>query len=317
LRVATIRITADAGLYIAEEKGYFKEQGIGVEWVDFVTAGDTIAPLGTGQLEVGVGAVGAGLFNAFLRGIDIRLVADKAATSPDPSNGFGSSLALAIAKESAESGRFRDYADLRGKSIALTAKGNAGHVLVDAALHKGGLTLADAAITELSFPDMNAALTNRAVDVALQIDPLLTLGEAQGILVPWKRAAEIYPGQQIGAVMYGPRIGEIGQNLGNRFMVAYVKGLRDYNEAFGPRRAGRAEVVSILTKNTNVKDPTLYDKVTWDYMNPDGYINADTLARDMDWYVANGYLTEKPDLNRVVDNSFADYAVRTLGKYQP
>src|SRR3954447_21652459 len=94
VRVATIRITADAGLYIAEQKGYFDEQGIDVDWVDFVTAGDTIAPLGTGQLEVGVGAVGAGLFNAFLRGIDIRLVADKAATSPDPSNGFGSSLAL-------------------------------------------------------------------------------------------------------------------------------------------------------------------------------------------------------------------------------
>ena len=37
----------------------------------------------------------------------------------------------------------------------------------------------------------------------------------------------------------------------------------------------------------------------------------------MDWYVANGYLTEKPDVARVVDNSFADYAVRTLGKYQP
>jgi len=315
--VATIRITADAGLYIADEKGYFKEQGIDVDWVDFATAAEATAPLGAGQLDIGVGAVGAGLFNAFNRGIDIRLVADKAATSPDPRNGFASSLALAVPREYADSGRLTDYADLRGKTIVIPAKGTASHILVDQALRKGGLTLADAEINELTFPDINPALANKAVDVALQIDPLLTLGEAQGILVPWKRAVDIYPGQQIGAIMYGPRVAEIGQNAGKRFMVAYVKGLRDYNDAFGPRRQNRAEVVAILTKNTNVKDAALYDKVTWDYMNPDGYINAETLARDMDWYVANGYLTDKPDVARLVDNSFADYAVRTLGKYQP
>jgi NitT/TauT family transport system substrate-binding protein len=317
LRVATIRITADAGLYIADEKGYFKEQGIDVDWVDFATAAEATAPLGAGQLDIGVGAVGAGLFNAMARGIDIRLVADKAATSPDPRNGFASSLALAVPREYADSGRFTDYADLRGKTIVIPAKGTASHILIDQALRKGGLTLADAEINELTFPDINPALANKAVDVALQIDPLLTLGEAQGILVPWKRAVDIYPGQQIGAIMYGPRVAEIGQNAGNRFMVAYVKGLRDYNDAFGPRRQNHAEVVAILTKNTNVKDAALYDKVTWDYMNPDGYINAETLARDMDWYVANGYLTERPDVARIVDNSFADYAVRTLGKYQP
>jgi NitT/TauT family transport system substrate-binding protein len=317
LRVATIRITADAGLYIADEKGYFKEQGIDVDWVDFATAAEATAPLGAGQLDIGVGAVGAGLFNAMARGIDIRLVADKAATSPDPRNGFASSLALAVPREYADGGRFTDYADLRGKTIVIPAKGTASHILIDQALRKGGLTLADAEINELTFPDINPALANKAVDVALQIDPLLTLGEAQGILVPWKRAVDIYPGQQIAAIMYGPRVAEIGQNAGNRFMVAYVRGLRDYNDAFGPRRQNRAEVVAILTKNTNVKDAALYDKVTWDYMNPDGYINAETLARDMDWYVANGYLTEKPDVARIVDNSFADYAVRALGKYQP
>ena len=317
LRVATLRITADAGMYIAEEKGYFQEQGIQVEWVDFATAAEAIAPLGAGQLDVGVGAVGAGLFNAVNRGIDIRLVADKAATSPDPRNGFASSLALAIPKEYAEAGRLRDYADLHGKTIVIPARGTASHILIDYAVRRGGLTLADVEINELTFPDMNSALANKAVDVALQIDPLLTLGEAQGILIPWKRAVEIYPGQQIGAIMYGPRITQIGQSAGNRFMVAYVRGLRDYNDAFGPKRQNRGEIVSILTKHTNVKDPALYDKVTWDYMNPDGYLNVETLARDLDWYVANGYLTEKPDLNRLVDHSFADYAVRVLGPYQP
>jgi len=315
--VATIRVTSDIGMYAAQDKGYFKEQGLDVEFVDFTSPLEIVPALAARQLDVGLGAFSATLFNAMARGIDIRLVADKASTSPDPRNGFGSSLALAIPREYAESGALRDYADLRGKTVASASKGSAGHILVDTALGKGGLTLADVQDVELAFPDMNAALANKAVDAALQIDPLLTLGEAQGILVPWKRAAEIYPGQPVAAIIYGPRIAEIGQDVGNRFMVAYVKGLRDYNDAFGPRRQSRAEIVAILTQNTNVKDPSLYEKMTWDYMNPDGYLNVEAMAQDLDWYVTHGYVSQRPDLAHAVDHSFADYAVRTLGPYRP
>ncbi|HZU07893.1 MAG TPA: ABC transporter substrate-binding protein [Chloroflexota bacterium] len=317
LKVGTIRIIADAGMYIAQERGYFKEQGLEIEFVDFVTAAEAIAPLGAGQLDIAVGAVGAGLFNAVGRGIDIKLVADKAATSPDPHNGFSSSLALAIPKEYAEGQVITDYRDLRGKILALPSRGTTSHVLIDRALQKGGLTLADIEIKEMSFPDMNAALVNKGIDVALQIEPLLSMGEAQGVLVRWKRAEEIYPGQQVAAIIYGPRIAAIGQNVGNRFMVAYIKGLRDYNDAFGPRRKDRAAVVSILTQYTNVKEPALYDRMTFDYMNPDGYINAEALAADLDWFVANGYLRERPDLRMVVDNRYVDYALQQLGRYQP
>jgi ABC-type nitrate/sulfonate/bicarbonate transport system substrate-binding protein len=317
LKVGTIRIIADAGMYIAQERGYFKEQGLEVEFVDFVTAAEAIAPLGAGQLDIAVGAVGARLFNAVGRGIDIKLVADKAATSPDPRNGFSSSLALAIPKEYAENQVITDYRDLRGRTLALPSRGTTSHVLIDRALQKGGLTLADIEIKEMSFPDMNAALVNKGIDVALQIEPLLSMGEAQGVLVRWKRAEEIYPGQQVAAIIYGPRIAAMGQNVGNRFMVAYIKGLRDYNDAFGPKRKDRAAVVSILTQYTNVKDPALYDRMTFDYMNPDGYINAEALAADLDWFVVNGYLREKPDLRTVVDNRFVEYALQQLGRYQP
>src|SRR6266545_5532067 len=47
---------SDSGLFIALEKGYFAEQGIEVERTRFNTAADMVAPLGTGQLDVGGGA---------------------------------------------------------------------------------------------------------------------------------------------------------------------------------------------------------------------------------------------------------------------
>ena len=38
---------------------------------------------------------------------------------------------------------------------------------------------------------------------------------------------------------------------------------------------------------------------------------------DLDWYHANGYIAQLPDLQQIVDNRPCDYAVQQLGKYQP
>jgi NitT/TauT family transport system substrate-binding protein len=64
------------------EKGYFAELGLKVELVTFTNAATMIAPLGGGQLDVGGGAVSAGLWNAELRKVGIRAVADKGSTRP-------------------------------------------------------------------------------------------------------------------------------------------------------------------------------------------------------------------------------------------
>ena len=48
----------------------------------FQTAADMIAPLGTGQMDVGAGAPGVGLAQAIMRGIDIKIVADQATLIP-------------------------------------------------------------------------------------------------------------------------------------------------------------------------------------------------------------------------------------------
>src|SRR5579872_4202042 len=67
----------DVGFFIADKRGYFRDAGIAVTMTPFASAARMIAPLGTGQLEVGGGTVAAGLYNAVERGIRIRIVADK------------------------------------------------------------------------------------------------------------------------------------------------------------------------------------------------------------------------------------------------
>src|SRR5262249_13550058 len=80
VHVGTVNQASDAGLYVAIDKGYFAELGLKVELVTFTSAATMIAPLGSGELDVGGGAVSAGLWNADLRKIGVRAVADKGST---------------------------------------------------------------------------------------------------------------------------------------------------------------------------------------------------------------------------------------------
>src|SRR5262249_61205624 len=90
--------TSDAPIYIADRKGYFQAEGLDVKVANFRSAADMVAPLGTGQIQAGAGS--AGLYNAVLRGIKIKIVADKASSPP----GYGATKIL-VRRDHVESGR--------------------------------------------------------------------------------------------------------------------------------------------------------------------------------------------------------------------
>ncbi len=317
LKVATQRLATDAALYIAQERGYFAEQGLAVQLEDITTGQGSIPPLAAGQLDVGVGAVSSGLFNATARGIDIKLVATKGSVGTDPQGAFIGPMALVLAADVAASGAVQDYPDLRGRAVALGERGAALELMLDRAIQPSGLTTNDLDFKLMPYPDMVVALGNRSVDAAMELEPFVAQGTARGALVRWKTAPELYPGQQSATVAFGPTMQQIGQSAGQRFTVAYTRGLRDYHEAFGPKQRNRAETVAILIANTALKDPALYDQMALAYLNPDCYLNVDSMVADLEWYAAHGYVPQKPDLAQIVDNTYCDYAIQQLGRYQP
>ncbi len=304
-------------MYVAMEKGYFAEQGLDVEFADITTSQGSIPPLAAGQLDVGVGSMSPGLFNAIARGIDVKLVATKGAGPPEPSSPFAGSNALVVAAPVFASGAIRDYPDLRGKRVALPDRGSTMEMTLTRALERGGLTIDDVDLKLMPFPDTLAALANGSVDAAMQLEPYIAQGVARGIHVLWKRGAELIPGQQATAVVYGPTMAQMPGNAGGRLMVAYTRGLRDYNDAMGPKQRGREELISILIQNTALKDRAVYDQLGWGYFNPDCSLNADSIAEILDWYVANGHVPQRPDLAQALDDRYCAYAVQQLGRYQP
>jgi NitT/TauT family transport system substrate-binding protein len=312
LQVGVVSSSSDGGIFIAMDRGYFQEEGLQVETQQFQTGVDQIAPLGAGQLDIGTGAIAAGLYNAIGRGVPLRMVADKGST-PTPEWDFS---ALMVRKDLIDSGQVKDYTDLRGLTITTSAPGNSTEVDVAKALEKGGLTLADINFTHMSFADMITAFQNRAIDAAIVIEPYVSRIEKLGTAVRWKGTLDFYGNQQVAVIMYGPKLVEEQQDVARRWMIAYLRGLRDYNDAFGPKRQRRDEVVQTLIKHTPIKDASAYDEMRPAGLDPDGKLELPSIRGDLAYYEQTGKVTVQIDLAKVIDMSFQEYAVQQLGPYQ-
>ena len=77
-----------------------------------------MGPLGTGDLDVGSGTVAVGIYNAVSRGVALRVVADKGSMRP----GYGYE-GLLVRKDLVDSGRYKNFADLKGMKIAVGSIG--------------------------------------------------------------------------------------------------------------------------------------------------------------------------------------------------
>jgi NitT/TauT family transport system substrate-binding protein len=78
VRVGIVNSSTDVPFFIADAKGYFKDEGLSVDLLPFDAGAKMIAFLGTGDLDVGGGAPSVALYNAAAQGVQIRIVADKA-----------------------------------------------------------------------------------------------------------------------------------------------------------------------------------------------------------------------------------------------
>jgi ABC-type nitrate/sulfonate/bicarbonate transport system substrate-binding protein len=308
VRVGVVGATGESGLYVAEEQGYFRQQGITIEWAQFQAGQQMIPLLGSGQLDVGSGGVSAGLINAVALDIPLRIVADEGYIAPG-SRWQG----IVVRKELVDNGTFGGCPNYKGLRVANVTDGNTGHIVLARTLRECGLELTDIDVVLMSFGDMMVAFQNGAIDAAFILEPFLTRGVEEGLFVMTKSGGDAYPGQQGAVVLYAPQFIANRREVGQRFMVGYLQGVRAYTAAT-TRGVNRAEVIGILSRLTSVRDPAVLDRLAPVTLNPDGYINVQAFGDDVAWWYDRGYTRTRIDPAQVVDHSFVDYAIERLGR---
>jgi NitT/TauT family transport system substrate-binding protein len=316
VKVASAGIASDIGFFIADKKGYFRAEGLDVSLTTLANSPQMIGPLGMGQLDVGAGTVAASLYNAVAQNIALRAVADKG--SMRPGHGFSG---LLVRKDLLESGRFKGFKDLKGMTIAVGTFGSANASAVNEALKRGGLAWEDATMVALGFPQHLAAYANKAIDASMTNEPTASEAVKEGLAVRIAGNDEIYPDQQTAVVLFSEVFTRQRPQLAMRFMRAYIKAVREYNDALkdgkiaGPNAE---EVISILTEYTFIKDPQVHRTITPAAIDPDGRMNERGLRNDLQFFKERK-LIQDPGISveRIIDTQYAAAAVKELGPYKP
>jgi sulfonate transport system substrate-binding protein len=311
VRVAYDNAPGTAGIILADQMGFFEEVGINIEYVEFASGAQMYNSLAAGQVDVGRGIITASLFNGAARGVNVWVVADSGTNV----EGQGSYFTVVVRDDLTD--EIQDFEDLEGRRIGIASPGSINEYFLRRALEAGGLTIDDVEPVIINeFPDMNTGLANEALDAAVQIEPLITRGEDDGILAYFKDAEEYAEGEQVAVLLYSD---EFAQNtdVANLFMLAHLRGVRAYNDGIVQGDENREEVVTILAENTFVDDQDMWVRMRPTGLDPDGRVLEDAVMGQQEYYAEIGQVEETVEGDQVLDMSFADWAVEQLGEYDP
>jgi NitT/TauT family transport system substrate-binding protein len=315
VKVAETAAIAYAPVYVAEARGYYREQGIELDYQNVAGGADAVPLLARGDVDLNLAAISAGTFNAFERGLDIKIVAPMGILPL-----HDSSLPLLGRKELIDNGTLKTVADLRGRKVAVNTKGAIVEYLLTKVLQQNGLALPDVEETPLPFPDHANALATGAIDAAITAEPFATRALDLGSATKW--VAEIAPGKMTTVAMYGGEFIRQHPDVARRWMVATMRGARDVQGpelgVLYPDKFYAPENLPVFEKKLGVSAQVIRDQVpyTWD---PDLVVQTDFILDQELVHMQNGVLqlAQPIPAERLVDSTFVDAARQQLGKVRP
>ena len=312
VKVGYTPVAAYLPMFVGIEHGYYQQLGLDLELVQINLATDLVPAFGSGQVDMGGYGIDVSLFNAVARGVDMRILAYFGAASPTSSG-----LSVIVRKDLVDSGKYKEPKDFKGMTVGVLSANSSPAYYLERALGKGGLTLNDVTLVTMQFPDMLAALANKKIDAAVEVQPFVLQADTQGIAKIALRAGEFAPGFPSIVLVANPPFLKAQPEAAKRFVLALLQGQRDAYNAL-EKGINKGDVFQVMAKYTTLKDPKMQEAVAnaGGYGNtaPNGQIPLDPLNQFQDFFVRQGTQPQKIDISKIVDTSYMDYALSILGK---
>jgi NitT/TauT family transport system substrate-binding protein len=225
VRAVVLPILFTAPFHIAAAEGYFEDEGLDVEFIRLTRNIDAIPALAQGDVDVGAGQLTVAMLNAIAGGARIRVVADVGHLAAD-----GCTFAGIVArKELFDSAGTIDAERLRGRRLEFDIALPHAYWL-DAALGSLGLRLDDMEIVDVPTAATVDAFLNGAFDITSVSEPRVTQMTETGVGEVWLGIEELFPGYPQSLVFFGRTFLDERPEVGERFMAALLRGIRQYNE---------------------------------------------------------------------------------------
>ncbi|MFW6198366.1 MAG: ABC transporter substrate-binding protein [Acidobacteriota bacterium] len=288
--------------HIAAEEGYFAEAGLEVEFVRMTGTLEAISAVAQGQMDVVSGMLTANVLNAMDRGARLRLVQSVNRLDPE----HCTSNAFVVRREHLESGALADperIRELRWDADLLLPHG----YWIDELLAPWNLTVDDLDLVSLPEPAAVEALINDRVDVTVVSEPFLSLAEADDETATWRATKEIVPDYELSVMMFGPRLLEERPELGERFVAAMLRAVRQYARGETPRN------LAIVREATGLSAEQL-EAACLPAPSVDGRIDPASLMAYQEWSARRGLTSRVIPEEELVDHRFIDAATAALAR---
>ncbi len=309
VKVTDIQITSAAGSYIAAERGYFRDEGLQAEFLP-VSPADQVTAVVSGSAGVAGAAINSQLYNALIRGLPLKMMADHGANLKGASAG-----GVAYRKDLADNGTIKGPGDLKGMKVALAAPADSttSDIAFEKWLGQANISEKDLDIVVIGLADMIAAYASKNIAACWYQEPFTTLAINQGLVVRGPIAYEMYPGQQIAVLVFGKGLSD-DQGRSLAYLRAYTRGVRDYVKGLIDKDPAMFDVVvPILIQHTTVKDRAIFQQAIPSGLNANPVPNVKSITDDLDWFVKAGAVTQAFDIAPYIDVATVQQAIQQVG----
>lgn len=296
------KIISIGPLYIADAEGYFAEQNIEVEIQTFDRSSLSLPLFATGEIDVYNGGLDTGIINIIGSTPDFAVVADKGHFGRGECSYYG----MLLRQDLYESGAITRPADLKGETFEGGMSGLSAY-FTDTYMKQDGLTLGDVVEMEIPKSAVIEAFTNKSIVTSAQADPFLSQVAATGVASLWLKAEDVLPNFQNAAVVFGPKLIRDNPEVGVRFMVAYLKGVKQYNQGKTDRN------VEIIAQYTELPIEDIKNSC-WPPIREDGLIDYPSIDDYQNWNIEHGFLDMKVPEEKLWNPYFAEQAVAQLNR---
>ena len=307
ITIAIVPSVPAASTLIAEQKGYFRDAGLDVKIERIDSMGKAVAFLAANHVQVAQGGINAGIFNAIGQGLPVTLALDGGSTP----------LYHRILVRRGLEDKIRTVADLKGRTVGLSAPGSTSMYEMAMTLATAGLTLKDVEVKNLAFSQMSVALANGALDAGLAVAPFTDIAIEQNTAVRWIDPEAGYiktlPMTSVAYIVNTDWAGR-DPDTARKLMLALARGNRDYCQAYhhGP---DRDELLDVMMKNKIAADRALLDRMDWQARNPDGAFSIASLLDIQNFFKREGIIDKTSPAERLVDPRYAEAAAKAFGPF--
>ena len=295
-------------LTIAEQLGYFKDEGLQVEIPDFAGGAKALQALVGGSADVVSGAYEH----------TINMQAKNQPIMSIVLQGRAPQIVLAVSTKTMPG--YKSIADLKGKKIGVTAPGSSTAMMASYVLAKAGLKASDVSFIGVGASSgAIAAVKSGQVDAIANLDPVITMLQRDNLIKvvadtrTLKDTQAVYGGPMPAACLYTP-VKFVQDNPGTTQALAnaMVRALRWL------QKAGPSDIVKTVPDSYLLGDRALY-LAAWERVreaiSPDGLMpeaGPATALRMLQTFEDS--LKDKPiDLGKTYTNNFARKAAAKYG----